>query len=410
MDAILSCVAGLDVHKQTVVACVRWLDQGKVRTIVKTFGTVTRDLLELADWLQGRGVSHVAMESTGVFWKPIFHLLEGRFQEILLVNAQHIKQVPGRKTDVKDCEWIAQLLQCGLLRGSFVPPPEIRRLRDLTRQRTQLVGDRARVANRIQKVLEDANIKLASVATDVLGVSGRAMLEAMVAGNDDPEQLADLAKQRLRQKLPELRQALQGKVTSHHRFLLRTLLKQVDGLDQLIAEYSTQIDEEMIPFAAARTRLTTIPGISKRTAECMIAELGIRMEQFPTEAHLASWAGLCSGMNESAGKKRSAKTRKGSRWLRTAMVQAAWAASHTKNTYFAAQYKRLAKRRGAKKALIALAHTMLGVVYHMLKRGTDFQELGGDYFEHQNKDRITRHLVERLQRLGHRVVLEPQNA
>jgi transposase len=410
MDAIYLCVAGLDVHKATVVACVRWLDQGKIRIHVKTFRTMTRDLLELADWLQERGVTHVAMESTGVYWKPVFHLLEGRFQEILLVNAQHVKNVPGRKTDVKDCEWIAQLLQCGLLRGSFVPPVEIRQLRDLTRQRSQLVADRARVANRIQKVLEDANIKLASVATDILGVSGRAMLESIIAGQEDPEQLADLARRRLRAKLPQLRDALRGKVTSHHRFLLQTLLKQVDALDGLINEYSQRIEEEMIPFAAARDRLMTIPGVSRRTAECMIAELGIRMEQFPTEAHLASWAGLCSGMNESAGKKRSAKTRKGSRWLRQTMVQAAWAASHTKNTYFAAHYKRLAKRRGAKKALIALAHTILGVVYHMLKRGTEFVELGPNYFESCDKERLTRQLINRLERLGHRVTLEPQVA
>jgi transposase len=410
MDAIHSCVAGLDVHKQTVVACVRRLDQGKVRTRVQTFRTMTRDLLELADWLQDQGVTHVAMESTGVYWKPVFHLLEGRFQEILLVNAQHIKNVPGRKTDVKDCEWIAQLLQCGLLRGSFVPPPEIRQLRDLTRQRSQLVADRARVANRIQKVLEDANIKLASVATDVLGVSGRAMLEAIIAGEEDPEELADLAKRRLRAKLPQLRDALRGKVTKHHRFLLQTLLKQVDAVDGLVAEYSQRIEEEMIPFATARDRLMTIPGISRRTAESIIAELGIRMEQFPSEAHLASWAGLCSGMNESAGKKRSAKTRKGSRWLRQTMVQAAWAASHTKNTYFAAHYKRLAKRRGAKKALIALAHTMLGVVYHMLLRGTNFTDLGPNHFEHRDKERLTRQLLDRLERLGHKVTLEPQVA
>lgn len=410
MDAIHSCVAGLDVHKQTVVACVRRLDHGKVRTQVKTFRTMTGDLLQLADWLAGQGVTHVAMESTGVYWKPVLHLLEGRFQEVLLVNAQHVKNVPGRKTDVKDCEWIAQLLQCGLLRGSFVPPPEIRQLRDLTRQRSQLVADRARVANRIQKVLEDANIKLASVAADVLGVSGRAMLEAIIAGQDDPAELAELAKRRLRAKLPQLRDALRGKVTTHHRFLLQTLLKQVDGLDGLVNEYSQRIEEEMIPFASARDRLMTIPGVSRRTAECMIAELGIRMEQFPSEAHLASWAGLCSGMNESAGKKRSAKTRKGSRWLRQTMVQAAWAASHTKATYFGAHYKRLAKRRGAKKALIALAHTMLGVVYHMLKRGTNFTDLGPDYFENRDKDRLTRQLIDRLQRLGHKVTLEPQVA
>jgi transposase len=377
---------------------------------VKTFGTMTQDLLELGDWLGRHGVTHVAMESTGVYWKPVLYLLEGRFTEILLVNAQHIKNVPGRKSDVKDCEWIAQLLQCGLLRGSFVPPVEIRQLRDLTRQRSQLVADRARVANRIQKVLEDANIKLASVATDILGVSGRAMLEAMIGGASDPELLADMAKRRLRAKLPQLRQALLGKVTDHHRFLLRTLLRQVDQLDDLIASYSQRIEAEMVPFASIRDRLRTIPGVDQRTAECMIAELGIAMDQFPSEGHLASWAGLCSGMNESAGKKRSSKTRKGSRWLRQTMVQAAWAASHTKSTYLAAQYRRLASRRGRKRALIALAHTMLGIVYHLLKRGTTYTDLGPDYFDRRDADRLTRQLVQRLQRLGHKVVLEPQVA
>jgi transposase len=411
MDAIFSCVAGLDVHKKILVACIRRLDgRGRVSKQVKTFGTMTRDLLELGDWLSQHGVTHVAMESTGVYWKPIFHLLEGRFMEILLVNAQHIKNVPGRKSDVKDCEWIAQLLQCGLLRGSFVPPLEIRQLRDLTRQRSQLVADRARVANRIQKVLEDANIKLASVASDILGVSGRAMLQAMIRGESDPELLADMAKRRLRAKLPQLRQALLGKVTNHHRFLLRTLLEQVDSLEKLIASYSQRIEEEMVPFASARDRLQTIPGVDQRTAECMIAELGIKMEQFPSEGHLASWAGLCSGMNESAGKKRSGKTRKGSRWLRQTMVQAAWAASHTKTTYLTAQYRRLAARRGRKRALIALAHTILGIVYHVLKHGTEYTDLGPDYFERRDAGRLTRHLVDRLERLGHKVILEPKVA
>jgi transposase len=411
MQAIYPCVAGLDVHKKTVVACVRRLDGlGQVHKQVKTFGTMTHDLLDLSDWLSRQAVTHVAMESTGVFWKPVFHLLEGRFTEVLLVNAQHVKHVPGRKTDVKDCEWIAQLLQCGLLRGSFVPPVEIRQLRDLTRQRSQLVADRARVANRIQKVLEDANIKLASVATDVLGVSGRAMLEAFIRGESEPAILADLAKGRLRAKLPQLGQALLGKVTEHHRFLLRQLLKQVDQLHDLIASFSQRIDEAMVPFASTRDRLQTIPGVDRRTAECLIAELGINMEQFPSSGHLASWSGLCSGMNESAGKKRSSKTRKGSRWLRQTMVQAAWAASHTKGTYLSAQYRRLAARRGRKRALVALAHTILGVVYHLLKTGNVYADLGPDYFERRNSDRLTRQLVERLERLGHKVVLQPQVA
>jgi transposase len=411
MEAMHPCVAGLDIHKKTVVACVRRLDgRGQVSKQVKTFGTTTRDLLELGDWLSRHGVTHVAMESTGVYWKPVFHLLEGRFVELLLVNPQHIKNVPGRKTDVKDCEWIAQLLQFGLLRGSFVPPTEIRQLRDLTRQRSQLVADRARVANRIQKVLEDCNIKLASVATDILGVSGRAMLEAMIGGESNPELLAEMAKARLRAKLPQLRQALLGKVTDHHRFLLRTLLEQVDSLQKLIGSYGERIEDQMAPFAQARERLQTIPGVDRRTAECMIAELGIKMDQFPSEGHLASWAGLCSGMNESAGKKRSSKTRKGSRWLRQTMVQAAWAASHTKTTYLSAQYRRLAARRGRKRALIALAHTILGIVYHVLKKNTVYADLGPDYFERRDTGRLTRNLIDRLERLGHKVTLEPKVA
>src|SRR6266852_3004631 len=291
MDIVFPCCAGLDVHKDTVVACVRRLRTGakrKTESAVRTFGTMTEQILALADWLAEEGVTHVAMESTGVYWKPIWNLLERGPYEMLLVNAQHIKQVPGRKTDVKDCEWIAQLLQCGLLRGSFVPPVAIRQLRDLTRQRSQLVADRARVANRIQKVLEDANIKLASVATDILGVSGRAMLEAMIGGEGDPELLADMAQRRLRAKLPQLRQALLGKVTNHHRFLLRTLLEQVDSLERLIARYCERIEEEMAPFASARDRLQTIPGVDQRTAECMVAELGINMDQLPSEGHLAS--------------------------------------------------------------------------------------------------------------------------
>lgn len=411
MQAIYSCVAGLDVHKKTVVVCVRRIDErGQARKQVRTFGTMTRDILDLADWLTREGVSHVAMESTGVYWKPIYHLLEGRFQEVLLVNAQHIKHVPGRKTDVKDCEWIAQLLQCGLLRGSFIPPPEIRDLRELTRQRSQLVGERASVSNRIQKVLEDANIKLASVATDVLGVSGRKMLQALIAGQEDPEALADMAKRRLRAKIPQLKLALHGRVTEHHRFMLQTLLRHVDHLEDLISTFNNRIEAVMAPFATIRDRLTTIPGVEQRTAESLIAELGTNMDQFPTDPHLCSWAGICPGNDESAGKKRSSRIRKGNRWLRQTLVQAAWAASHTKETYLATLYRRLAPRRGKKRALIALARTILTIVYHMLKAGTAYNELGADYFDRRNSEQLTRHLVRRLESLGHKVVLEPQAA
>jgi transposase len=330
-------------------------------------------LLELSDWLESQGVHHVAMESTGVYWKPIFNILEGDFA-VILVNAQRLKTVPGRKTDVKDAEWIAQLLQYGLLSPSFIPPPEIRQLRDLTRQRTQLIRDRATVANRIQKVLEDANIKLGDVASDVLGVSGRAMIQAIIAGEDDPGHLAELARRRLRGKIPTLKQALRGRVTEHHRFLLRALMDQIASLEGLIARFDARIEEAMTPFTAAAERLRGIPGVGQQAAEVIVAELGTDMAQFPTAGHLASWAGLCPGNDESAGKRRSGKTTKGSQWLRTTMVQAAWAASHTKRTIFSACYQSWAKRLGRKKALVAVAHKMLVVIYLLLKRHTDYRE------------------------------------
>jgi transposase len=374
LDLIHTCCAGLDVHKKTVVACVRRRGpDGEVGRQVRTYRTMTADLIALADWLDAEGVSHVAMESTGVYWKPVFHLLEGRF-EVLLVNAHHIKNVPGRKTDVKDAEWIAQLLQYGLLRSSFVPPPPIRDLRDLTRQRAQLVRDRATVVNRIHKVLEDANIKLASVATDVLGASGRAMLAALVGGREDPAALAALARGSLRGKAPELTQALRGLVADHHRFLLRTLLRQVDQLEALVAEYSARIEEVASPFVEAAARLETIPGLGGRAAEVIVAEIGTDMTVFPTAGHLASWAGLCPGNDESAGKRRSGKTTKGSQWLRTVLVQVAWSASHTKETIFSATYRKWAKRLGKKKALVALGHKILVVIYKLLKDRTEYRE------------------------------------
>ena len=408
MDILYRCCAGLDVHKKTVVACVRRIDAaGQARQEVRTFGTMTCDLLALSDWLAEQGVEHVAMESTGVYWRPVFNILEGRFA-VLLVNAQHIKQVPGRKTDVKDCAWIAQLLQHGLLRASFVPPAPIRELRDLTRQRAQLVAERATAANRIQKVLEDANIKLASVATDVLGVSGRDMLEAIIAGEDDAEKLADKARKRLRNKIPALQTALRGRVTAHHRFQLRLLLDHVTQLEGLIGRLGGRIEEVVAPFAEAVERLTTIPGVEQRAAETVIAEIGPNMEQFPTAEHLASWAGMCPGNNESAGKRKSGKTTKGSRWLRQMLTQAAWAASHTKDTYLAAQYHRLAARRGKKRALVALGHTLLVIMYHLLKQRTTYRELGGDFLERLEPDRLTRQLVQRLEKLGHDVTLRPK--
>jgi transposase len=349
------------------------------------------------------------MESTGVYWKPVFHLLEGRFQ-VVLVNAQHIKQVPGRKTDVKDYQWIAQLLAHGLLRASFVPPEPVRELRDLTRQRTQLIGERASAANRIQKVLEDCNIKLASVATDVLGASGRDMLEALIAGETDPEKLADLARRRLREKIPQLRRALQGRVTEHHRFLLRLHLDHITRLEELIGRLGVRIEEALAPFAEALQRLQTIPGVSQRVAETVLAEVGPDGGPFATAAHQASWAGMCPGNDESAGKRRSGRTTKGNRWLKRILVQAAWAASRAQGTYLQAQYRRLAKRRGRKKALVAVGHTLLVVMYHVLKRGTTYQELGPDFLDRLEPERLTRQLVQRLEKLGHKVTLEPRPA
>ena len=407
MDILHRCCAGLDIHKKTVVACVRRIDAaGHAHQEIRTFGTMTCDLLALSDWLAEQGVEHVALESTGAYWKPVFNILEGRFG-VMLVNARHIKQVPGRKTDVRDCAWIAQLLQHGLLRASFVPPPPTRELRDLTRPRAQLVAEKATAANRVQKVLEDANIKLASVATDVLGVSGRDMPGALIAGEDDAAKLADKARKRLRNKIPALQTALRGRVTEHHRFQLRLLLDHVTHLEGLIGRLGGRIEAVMAPFAEAVERLTTIPGVEQRAAEVVIAEIGPDMSQFPTAEHLASWAGMCPGNDESAGKRKSGKTAKGSRWLRQILTQAAWAASHTKGTYLAAQYRRLAARRGKKRALVAVGHTLLVILYHLLKDHTTYAELGGDFLERLEPDQLTRHLVKRLEKLGQNVILQP---
>jgi transposase len=410
VDTLYPRCAGIDVHKSNVVVCVRRCDRpGKVFEEVRTFSTMTAELLDLSDWLDEHGVTHAAMESTGVYWKPVFNILEGRV-EVILVNAEHVKKVRDRKTDVKDCQWIAQLLQHGLLRASFVPPPPIRELRDPTRQRSQLVAEKATAANRTQKVLEDANIKLASVATDVLGVSGRDILEALIAGEDDAEKLADKARKRLRKKIPELQTALRGRVTAHHRFQLRILLDHVTHLEGLIGRLGVRIEELMVPFAEAVERLTTIPGVEQRAAETVIAEIGADMEQFPTAEHLASWAGMCPGNNESAGQRKTGKTTKGSRWLRQVLTQAAWAASHTKDTYLSAQSRRLAARRGKKRALVALGHTLLVIIYHLLKDATTYRELGGDFLGRLEPERLTRQLVQRLEKLGHKVSLEPKDA
>jgi transposase len=346
------------------------------------------------------------MESTGVYWKPIWNLLEGHF-ELLLVNAQHIKTVPGRKTDAKDCEWIAELLQHGLLRGSFVPPEPIRELRDLNRNRTILVQQRATVSNRIEKVLEDANIKLASVASHVLGQSGRTMLQAMVHGILDPAKLAEMAKAKLRNKIPELRLAFEGRFEERHRFQMQELLDQMHFLDDKVAEFAQQIEQRSQPWDEQIQRLMTIPGVDRITASSLIAEIGSDMDQFPTAQHLASWAGICPGNKESAGKHYSGKTRKGSRWLRRVLCQAAWAASHTRNTYLAAQFRRIAAKRGKQRGIVAIGHSILIAAYYILKRNEDYREAGGNYFEQVNPAALQHYLVKRLERLGHKVTLQP---
>src|SRR5262245_59496199 len=408
VDTLYPCCAGLDIHKETVVACIRKVSGGTVRKEVRTFRTETSGLLALADWLTDEGVTHAAMESTGVYWKPVWNILEGVL-ELLLVNAEHIKQVPGRKTDVKDAGWIAQLLSCGLLKARFVPEGPGRDLRDLTRQRVQLVRQKVQVANRIQKTLEDANIKLASVASDVLGKSGRDMLRAIVRGESDPVVLAELARQRLRAKIPQLQEALLGEVTAHHRFLLGMLLEQVEFLETQIARLGQRIAEVLpAPVAEAVARLETIPGIDRRAAQNIVAEIGADLKPFKSVGHLASWVGICPGNHESAGKRRSGRTTKGNAWLRVTLVQCAWAASHSKGTYLAAQYKRLAARRGKKRALVAVVHTLLGIVYAVLKKKGTYQELGADYLDRQDKAKLTARLLKRLEKLGVRVTVEAE--
>jgi transposase len=406
VDVVYARCCGLDIHKQTVVACllVPGPDQAPYKEI-RTFGTLTDELLQLADWLAAAGCTHVAMESTGVYWKPLYNVLESSF-ELLLVNARHIKQVPGRKTDVRDCEWIADLLRHGLLRASFVPDRPQRELRELTRYRTSLVRERAAEVNRVHKTLEGANVKLGSVATDVLGVSGRQMLAALVAGSDDPTALAELAKGKLRDKLPQLERALTGRVGAHQRFLLAQQLAHLDALDELIERLSTEVTERLRPFETAVVRLDTIPGVGRRTAETLVAEIGTDLARFPTAGHLASWAGMCPGNDESAGKRRSGKTRKGDAWLRSALIEAAQAAGRTRGTYLAAQFHRLATRRGKKKALVAVGHSILVIAYHLLTEQTEYRDLGPIFFDQRDEQRVTRRLVDRLQSLGYTVHLD----
>jgi transposase len=407
MDVIYSRCCGLDVHQREVVACVVISgSDGMSRKTIRAFGTMTPDILALADWLATQEVTHVTMESTGVYWKPIWNLLEEQF-ELFLVNARHVKAVPGRKTDVRDCEWLAELLRHGLLSGSFVPDRPQRELRELTRYRTSLVRERTAAANRLQKTLEGANVKLASVATDILGKSGREILAALVAGQTDGAALAQLAQGRLREKIPQLERALTGCIGPHQRFLVAEQLAHVDFLDGAIARVSAEIAERMHPDEDAITRLDTIPGVGPSVAEALVAEIGSDLTRFPNAKHLASWAGLCPGNNESAGKRYSGKTRKGSPWLRACLVQAAHAAARTKGTYLAAQYRRLAAQRGRAKAAVAVAHSILIIVYHVLTEGTVYCDLGGNYFDERDRQAVERRLVHRLEGLGYTVSLTP---
>ena len=410
MDRVNRRCAGLDVHKDSVWACARV--DGEQHA--ERFGTSSRELLRLGDWLASLGVTVAAMESTGVYWKPVWNLLEGRETasggrlELMLVNARHVKQVPGRKTDVRDCDWICQLLEHGLLKASFVPDRPQRELRDLTRQRTQLLRDRARVANRVQKTLEDANVKLASLATDVLGKSGRAILDALVEGKLSPEQMAELVHRKMEAKKPALREALAGRVTPHHRFMLRQLLGQVDSLDRMVESFDARIGEVMSPLEReAVEKLDEVPGFDVRTGQNVVAEIGTDMGRFPSPHHLASWAGLCPGNHESAGKRRGGRTRQANRWLKGALTQAAWGASRTRRSYYSAKHRRLKARRGAKRATVAVAHGLLVTTHCLLSDPRPYADLGAGYFEnHRSPQQQADQLVRKLRRLGYTVDLK----
>ena len=406
METIVRRAAGLDVHKAQVTACVRVPGRGGERAQeLAEFQTTVRGLLGLRDWLKAHRVSQVAMEATGVYWKPVWAILEDEF-DCLLVNARHVKQVPGRKTDVSDAAWLCQLLEAGLLRRSFVPPKPIRALRNLTRYRKAQIGERQREANRLHKILEDTGIKLDCVASDILGASGRAMLDALVAGTTDPQVLAELAKGKLRAKIPALKEALVGRFDRQHALIVSAILAHLDFLDEQIQLLSDEIEAQLAPFAGAVELLCTIPGVQRRTAESVLAEIGVDMSRFPSERHLAGWAGQCPGNDRSAGKRRSGKTRHGSKWLDTALTEAALAATRTNDVYLAAQYQRLRPRRGHGRALGAVKHSILCACWHMLQTGELYREAGGDYFSRRDPERATRRLVAQLERLGHRVTLE----
>lgn len=399
MEVMHARCCGIDVHKELVVACRRLQEGRRAKTEVRQFGTTTAELLRLHEWLAHAACTHVGMESTSVYWRPVFNLLEGSF-DVVLANAYHIKAVPGRKTAIKDCEWIANLLAHGLIRASFIPPLAIRDLRDLTRHRKSLIRDRVKATNRVHKLLETANIKLANVVADVLGVSGRAMLNALVAGETDPHRLAKLAKGSLTPKVNQLAEALQGQFTSHHAFLRGQMLTQLDQLAELVAKGDTRILEISKPFEPEIQRLQTIVGVGRRSAEVMVSEIGVDMSRFPSAGHLASWARICPGNHESAGKRRSTGTGSGNNWVRTTLLESAWAAAHSRKSYLGAQFRRISKRRGPKRAGIAVAHSILVIAYHVLRHAVAFNDLGADYFDRMNTVKLKRYHLRRLAELG----------
>jgi transposase len=407
MEVLHQRCAGLDVHKKTVVAAVRLVTENKLVIEVKTFATTTAGLLALSDWLAENGCSHAVMEATGVYWRPVWHVLSDGEIELILANAAHVKNVPGRKTDVSDAAWLAELLAHGLIRASFVPDGQTQELRALLRTRKQFVRERTRHTQRIHKTLEDANIKIDAELSDILGKSGRAMLEAMIAGESDPVRLAALAHRNVKASQGELQQALRGRVTAHHRFLLKLHLGQVDALDGAIATLDGEVEAKLAPFRTAVELVTTIPGVSTLSAEVIVSEIGVDMSRFPTAAHLISWAGLSPRNDQSAGKRRSTRMRKGAQWLKTALVQCAWAAKNKKGSYLQAQFRRLLSRRGPQKAICAVAASILTAVYHMLKDGTCYQDLGPDHFKRRSKTSQSRRLVRSLEQLGYAVEIKP---
>jgi transposase len=408
MQVLYPRCAGLDVHKDSVVARIRCVSD-PLHDEVRSFATTTSALMELSEWLSEHAVTHVAMEATGVYWKPVWHLLEGEF-ELVLANAQHIRNVPGRKTDVNDATWIADLLAHGLIRSSFVPPQPIQELRDLTRTRKQLVREISQHSSRIQKVLEDANLKLGSVLSNVLGKSGRAILNALIAGQTDPEKLADLAQGTARKKRSELVEALHGRIRPHHRGLLKVHLELVAALEHALADIDAAVGKTLAPIHKSARLLTTLPGVSELTAQVMVAEIGVDMTRFPSAAHLISWTGLCPRSDESAGKRRSTRVRKGAPWLKTALVTAAWSAVRVKDSYLQAQFHRLRSRRGAKKAILAVAASMLTAAYHMLKKGVEYRDLGAEHFSRRDRSKAIQRLIRRLNDLGCQIQVSPEPA